>query len=153
MMPLFFIHTWFGGHEFFEAGTKKDQCRTKYQGEVFYVIIYMFALSMCFVFVLLFFCVLMPVWIKNFRNRRRRRNLAGRLEHMDGLIEDPGSMARPLIDDLEETENRIRNRRIRREEARRRAEAQREQLNDLLQFLNNELEINDDELELLLDRR
>ena len=69
LMPLFIVHTIVGGIEFFKADLMA--CRAAYQGEVFYIIIFMFAVSMCFVFVLLLLCVLMPTWVKNARRRRR----------------------------------------------------------------------------------
>ena len=67
LMPLFIVHTIIGGIVFFNAPLMK--CRAAYQGEVFYIIIFMFAVSMCFVFVLLLLCVMIPTWIKNSRRR------------------------------------------------------------------------------------
>jgi len=61
MMPLFLLHTYFGGREFFHADL--IGCRSHYDGEVFYIIIFMFAVSMCFVFGLLLLCILLPSWI------------------------------------------------------------------------------------------
>ena len=69
MMPVFFIHTILGGQQFFKADVGK--CRTVHQGEVFYIIMFMFALSMCLVFFLLFACILAPNWIKKIKHRRR----------------------------------------------------------------------------------
>ena len=77
LMPLFIVHTIVGGIEFFKADLML--CRTAYQGEVFYIIIFMFAVSMCFVFVLLLLCVLMPTWIKNSNRRRRTAGLGNRI--------------------------------------------------------------------------
>lgn len=70
MMPLFILHTWVGGHEFFTAD--KMTCRLLYQGEVIYIIIFMFQVSMCFVFVLLFLCILLPTWLSKCPGWRRR---------------------------------------------------------------------------------
>ena len=77
LMPLFIVHTIVGGIEFFKADLMS--CRAAYQGEVFYIIIFMFAVSMCFVFVLLLLCVLMPTWIKNSNRRRRAAGLGNRI--------------------------------------------------------------------------
>ena len=76
-MPLFLVHTVFGGEEFFNAPL--TECRKEYKGEVFYIIVFMFAVAMCFVFVLLLFCILMPTWIRKLKRRRRTRRLAGRI--------------------------------------------------------------------------
>ena len=70
VMPLFIAHTVFGGYYYFTAPL--IECRAEYQGEVFYIIMFMFEVSMCLVFVLLGLCVLIPTWIKN-RNRSRSR--------------------------------------------------------------------------------
>ena len=77
LMPLFIVHTIVGGIEFIKADHM--YCRAAYQGEVFYIIIFMFAVSMCFVFVLLLLCVLMPTWIKNSNRRRRAAGLGNRI--------------------------------------------------------------------------
>lgn len=86
MMPIFFIHTYLGGEQFFTAD--KMTCRMIYQGEVFYIIIFMFAISMCLVFLLLLMCVLIPTWSKNAARTRRRRELNERLQSMDGVEGD-----------------------------------------------------------------
>ena len=69
LMPIFLVHTILGGEEFLLADMYT--CRQNYDGEVFYIIVFMFAVSMCFVFVLLLFCILLPIWIRKLRRRRR----------------------------------------------------------------------------------
>lgn len=69
-MPIFMVHTILGGAMFFEA---PEGCRGVYHGEVFYIIVLMFAVSMAFVFILLLFCILMPTWIRKIRRRRRNQ--------------------------------------------------------------------------------
>ena len=64
IMPLLFAQTFGGGYAFFHSSL---ECRGGYQGEIFYIIIFMFEISMCAVFALLFICVLTPTWIKNYR--------------------------------------------------------------------------------------
>ena len=86
LMPIFVCHTYFGGQEFFNSNL--TECREKYQGEVFYIVIFMFAISMCFVFALMLLCVILPTWIKYLTRRRNNRVLAQRLAGMDGLVED-----------------------------------------------------------------
>jgi hypothetical protein len=95
LMPLFIVHTIIGGIQFFKAPL--ITCRGPYQGEVFYIILFMFAVSMCFVFVLLLLCVLMPTWIKNFRRKRRTAGLGNRIQQIDGLI-DPSDFEENLLD-------------------------------------------------------
>lgn len=88
LMPIFLVHTILGGEEFLLADMYT--CRQNYDGEVFYIIVFMFAVSMCFVFVLLLFCILLPIWIRKLRRRRRTRQLADRIQDMDGIIDgDP----------------------------------------------------------------
>lgn len=58
MMPLFTLHTYYGAKEFFNADTAT--CRMEYQGEVIYIINFMFAICMCLVLVFLFLVVLVP---------------------------------------------------------------------------------------------
>jgi hypothetical protein len=84
LMPLFFLHTIVGGLEFFKAD--KMSCRVMYQGEVVYIINFMFACSMCFVFVLLFLCVMLPIWLSELRHRRRN---VPQYERPDALNEQP----------------------------------------------------------------
>lgn len=60
MMPTFIIHTIIGGHSFVNADL--TTCRKEYQGEVLYILTFMFACSMCVVFALLLLCVLIPTW-------------------------------------------------------------------------------------------
>lgn len=69
------------------------ECRAAYQGEVFYIIIFMFEVSMCLVFVLLLVCVLVPTWIKNQRRRTARARMQNRIQGMGGLVDpiDGGS--------------------------------------------------------------
>ena len=83
LMPMFVTHTIVGGQAFFDAGD--TECREQYRGEVFYVIVLMFAVSMCFVFALLLLCILIPSWIKAAKLRQRAARLARRLEGLDGL--------------------------------------------------------------------
>ena len=64
MMPTFILHTIIGGTEFFHADL--TTCRSRYSGEVFYIITFMFAVSMCVAFVLLMICVMIPTWIENY---------------------------------------------------------------------------------------
>jgi len=70
MMPLFFAHTIMGGHSFFSAD--KFKCRMLYEGEVMYIILFMFAISMCFVFLLLLTCVILPTYISKICPSRNR---------------------------------------------------------------------------------
>jgi hypothetical protein len=74
IMPLFVTHTAFGVWSFFKADL--IACRSNYDGEVFYIIILMFQVSMSFVFILLTFCVMVPLWIERFQRRRRAAYLA-----------------------------------------------------------------------------
>eukprot|EP00356_Strombidium_inclinatum_P004749 CAMPEP_0170492742 /NCGR_PEP_ID=MMETSP0208-20121228/12753_1 /TAXON_ID=197538 /ORGANISM="Strombidium inclinatum, Strain S3" /LENGTH=140 /DNA_ID=CAMNT_0010768533 /DNA_START=169 /DNA_END=591 /DNA_ORIENTATION=+ len=97
MMPIFLLHTYFGGHAFFNASTAKHECRQEYDGEVFYIIIFMFAISMCFVFVLLLTCVLLPTWIKQWRQKRRRARFEQRFPHLVNEIEDPVNPNQQLL--------------------------------------------------------
>jgi len=84
LMPLFNLHTYFGGQQFFASPLK--ECRTVYQGEVLYIVMFLFSVSMSFVFGLLLLCVLIPTWINNFFGRRRRRNrYADVQERLDAL--------------------------------------------------------------------
>lgn len=93
-MPVFVIHTILGGEQFFNAPLM--ECRKQYKGEVFYIIVFMFAVSMCVVFILLLLCILLPTWIRKFKRRRRTRQLAGRIQGMDGMID-----ANPLLNNEE----------------------------------------------------
>ena len=51
----------------------------------------MFEISMCFVFVLLLLCILLPTWCSNNRFTRRRRNdLQDRIDAIDPMNEGMG---------------------------------------------------------------
>ena len=57
----------------------------------------MFAVSMCFVFILLLLCVLLPSWVSKLSQRRRRRELNDRMNNVDGLIDNPDMMQEGLL--------------------------------------------------------
>ena len=80
-MPVFVAHTALGGQQFFAAD--KMKCRMEYQGEVIYIILFMFEISMCFVFVLLLLCILLPTWCNNFFPRRRGNDVQDRLDALN----------------------------------------------------------------------
>ena len=84
LMPLFFLHTYKGGQEYLNADLMK--CRMLYQGEVMYIILFMFAISMCFVFALLLLCVLLPTWLN--KCCRKHRGGANIQERLDALNEE-----------------------------------------------------------------
>ena len=86
-MPLFYIHTILGWRSFFTADQMK--CRMGYNGEILYVIIFMFAVSMCFVFALLFLCVLLPTWCTDRRRRMQRRDFEARFTRLNNDLTDP----------------------------------------------------------------
>ena len=165
MFPIFTLHTIFGIQQFF--ANNFSTCRKNYDGEVFYIIIMMFAICMCFVFLLLLFCILLPTWIKKLKRRWRRRDLENQIQGMDGIIDQ-----NPLIDDderelglgvdltQEQIDERRRNlnqrqrSRVRRDDQRRRNTEQRQQLDELINLLNNELNAeNEIDIENILDRR
>ena len=98
LMPVFLVHTIIGGQEFFSADLYN--CRKQYQGEVLYIIVFMFAVSMCFVFVLLLFCILLPLWVRKLNRRRRARQMADRIRGIDGLIDQ-----NPLIEENQQQED------------------------------------------------
>lgn len=62
-MPLQLTCTIVGGQQFFNK-SDEDKCHQSYNGSVSYIIVFMFAVAMCFVFVLLLICILMPGWLK-----------------------------------------------------------------------------------------
>ena len=48
-----------------------------------YIILFMFAISMCFVFALLLLCVLLPTWLSKCFRRYRRGNIQERLDALN----------------------------------------------------------------------
>ena len=103
MLPVFTVHTWAGAYSLLTADPL--ECRKNYQGEVFYVIILMFAASFLLVLILLLICVCIPSWIKKYRNNTRARDLVNHLglnieNRPEGLLENENP------DFLEEEERR-----------------------------------------------
>jgi len=84
-MPLFFIHTYFGVKEFVDA--PKKECRMKYNGEVIYIIVATFAISMCVTFTLMLVFIILPTWWRKYQHRRRTSNITQRLGALNGLDE------------------------------------------------------------------
>lgn len=93
-MPVQIVMTVLGGVQFFNAPMMT--CRKEHSGEVIYIIVFMFAVSLCFVFALLLVCVLMPVWCQKLKSRIRRRRLEGRIQNMDGIIDPEPLVPNPL---------------------------------------------------------
>lgn len=96
MMPLFYLHTFVGWVSFFKADVMA--CRIEYQGEVLYVIIFMFALSMCFVFLLLLLCVMIPTWCDKKKRNRENREFSERFNRLRDDLTNTDSFNEGLVD-------------------------------------------------------
>ena len=73
LMPIYFIHTYFGGEEFYKADA--NECGVLYSAQLLYMVIFMVACCQCFIFVILLLCIMIPVWIRKFGDRHRRAQI------------------------------------------------------------------------------
>ena len=149
LFPITLLHTYFGGYAYFNADM--TNCRKDYDGEVIYILCFMFEVSMCFVYLLLLLCILVPVWTKNVSFFRRRRAnihqdaLNGENEFDQALIQQDHLLPINLND--ERPLNAVERRALRL-----RAEQQRQQLEELLAFLENDIQF-DEEFQQLIRRQ
>lgn len=115
-----------------------------------YVLMFMFAVSMCFVFALLLVCVMVPTWLGGKQRRRQQIEFNQRFDRLrDDLTENSDFSQGFLANDIEAREQNLflRRERLRlRREEHRRAEDQRRQLQELLALLESDIEINEETL-------